>query len=93
MSVQSARYISLELTDAVHIAVVPLVGVPRADRYHQVEQAIQLSDDAGVNVWLLYDERGILQDWLSHIDWLDGYLPVRSVQISKSASRIREELS
>jgi hypothetical protein len=39
-------------------------------------------------IWLLYDERGILQGWLDHIDWLNKHLPVMAVRVSTSGSRI-----
>jgi hypothetical protein len=87
--VQPERFISVELAKGDKIAVVPTIGIPRADRYQEMEAAIRKVGDEGERVWLLYDERGILETWLSHLDWLNDHLPVAAVQVSKCAARLR----
>jgi hypothetical protein len=84
VAIQPERFISVELENGTTVAVVPTIGVPSAHLYHEIEKSIQetkLSPDA---IWLLYDERGILVSWIEHLDWLDGHLPVISVQVRKS---------
>jgi hypothetical protein len=88
LAVQPQRYISVELSSGTKVAVVPTIGVPRADRYHEIEDAIRKSGSKAEQIWLLYDERGILESWLSHLDWLDNHLPVSSVRVSKCAGRL-----
>ncbi|MCK1417667.1 toll/interleukin-1 receptor domain-containing protein [Bradyrhizobium sp. CW4] len=88
LAVQPERYISVELNSGTKVAVVPTIGVPRADRYHEIEDAIRKSGSKPEQVWLLYDERGILESWLNHLDWLDSHLPVSSVRVSRCAGRL-----
>lgn len=90
-NVQSARFISLETPDAARIAVVPAVGVPNAARYQQIEKAIVDSGDQYKKIWLLYDERGILDDWLQHVSWLNKHLPLIAVRVSEAMRRIEDE--
>jgi hypothetical protein len=90
-NVQSTRYIALELSNAKKVAVVPAIGVPNAARYQEIQTAITSDPKSFEKIWLLYDERGILQGWLDHVDWLNRHLPVRAVQVSASSDLIAQE--
>jgi len=89
IAVQPERFISLGLKNGTKVAVVPTVGVPRADRYHEMELGIRKSYPKAKQLWLLYDERGILETWLGHLEWLNSHLPVTAVQVSKCAIPLR----
>lgn len=90
VTIQPERYLSLILRSGAKVAVVPTIGVPRADRYQDTENAIRKSGFPAKSIWLLYDERGIVDDWLKHLDWLDEHLPLSSVQVSKCTEKMRE---
>lgn len=92
VAVQPQRFIAVELAKGGRVAVVPTIGVPRADRYQEIGDGIRELGDNTSSVWLLYDERGILGKWLSHLAWLDNHLPVRSVQVSRSAEQLRRSV-
>lgn len=85
IAIQPERFISIELANGTSVAVVPAIGVPTAHLYHEIERAIQQTAIKAKEIWLLYDERGILESWIEHLDWLDQHLPVISVQVTKSA--------
>lgn len=89
VAVQPERYISVKFATGRHVAVVPTIGVPRADRCHDIEKAIAGAGTIPDHVWLLYDDRGILQAWIEHLEWLNKHLPVHAVQITKCALRLR----
>jgi hypothetical protein len=89
VAVQPERFISVELATGRHVAVVPTIGVPRADRCHDIEKAIAKGEVIPDGVWLLYDDRGILETWIEHLDWLNKHLPVSAVQITKCSSELR----
>jgi hypothetical protein len=89
IAVQPERYIALELAHGDHVAVVPMIGIPRADRYQEIDTALREKGNAAKKLWLLYDERGILQEWLAHLDWLNSHLPVVSVQVSNCTDRLQ----
>lgn len=89
VSVQPERFILVEMENGEKVAVVPTIGVPTARSCHEIERSIQRGNEPPNAIWLLYDERGILADWVEHLDWLNKHLPISSVQISKSTDRLR----
>ena len=89
--VQSARFVALELVNNHRIAVVPAIGVPSAARYQEIETAILNAPSKYEKIWLLYDQRGILQGWLDHVEWLNKHLPVTAVRVSTCRPRIEAE--
>lgn len=89
-NVQISGWISLKSKSKKHLAVVPAVGIPTSDHINEVFEAITKSYDESSVIWVIYDNRGILKAWLSHLDWLDGYLPVRAVQMSKAPQLLKE---
>jgi hypothetical protein len=89
VAVQPERFISVELANGNPVAVVPTIGVPTAQLYHEIARAIQRTGTKAKAIWLLYDERGILESWIEHLDWLDEHLPVVSVQVTKSAKYLQ----
>lgn len=58
----------------------PVSGVPRATVYDALfHRAITLYPDI-TEIRLLYDQLYIKREWLSHLNFLDGYLPVKSIE-------------
>lgn len=90
VAVQPERYISVDLAKGGRVAVVPTIGVPRADRCHDIEKAILGGEVIPDRVWLLYDDRGILEPWIEHLEWLNKHLPVSAIQITKCAAELRK---
>jgi hypothetical protein len=67
--VQPDRCILLDFASSKKsLAVVPAVGVPTSDRIHEMFAAAA----GGRDVWIVYDNRGVLSAWLNHLDWLDN---------------------
>ncbi len=88
IAIQPERFIAVQLKSGYEVAVVPTIGIPRADRYQELDAAIRKLAPDVKQIWLLYDERGILESWLSHLDWLNSHLPTISVRASKCADRL-----
>lgn len=58
----------------------PVAGVPRAIVYDTLfHRAEHLYPDIS-EIRLLYDQLYIKREWVSHLNFLDGYLPVRSIE-------------
>lgn len=89
--VQMEGWVSLT-ANLTRLAVVPAVGVPTSDRINEIFSAITDPAIGARCVWVIYDNRGILNSWLSHLDWLDSHLPIRAVQMSKVPSLLKELL-
>ncbi|WP_435656824.1 toll/interleukin-1 receptor domain-containing protein [Brucella pituitosa] len=89
-SVQVEGWISLATKKGRTFAIVPAVGVPTSDRINEVFEAITDPSAKTREIWIIYDNRGILNSWLSHLDWLDSHLPIRTVQMSKAPTLLKE---
>lgn len=62
--------------------VIPTVGVPQAFTYNKSEELVHRIKSKSVeDIYLLYDHRNIRENWLNHLEWLDNYLPIKSIKI------------
>ncbi|MGN6065370.1 toll/interleukin-1 receptor domain-containing protein [Brevundimonas diminuta] len=77
---QSNRSLLARWPDGRTMVALPTLGVPSADRYHEVyDNAV----DAGLSPpVLIYDHTGVLQRWLQHLDWLDEHLPLKTLRVA-----------
>lgn len=82
--VQPERFVILQTKTGNYVIAVPTVGVPDAIRYQEIEDEIARHSKGHTDLVLLYDERGIRDKWLKHIDWLDRQLHVKSLQVTKT---------
>jgi len=87
-AVQVDGWISLSNRSDRTLAVVPAIGVPTSDRINEVFEAVTDPDVQAGQIWMIYDNRGILHTWLSHLDWLDTHLPVRAVKMTQAAEML-----
>ena len=73
--------------------VVPLVGVPSAQRLHEIYHAIM--EKAGVPsvVWALYDNRGLLDATIDHLEWLNINLPLKAISVYEVSKQLNKEAS
>lgn len=78
---QPGRYLELRFADGENVIIVPTVGVPDALRYQEIEEDIATDPDAVV--LLAFDERGIRDRWLKHLQWLDPAMRVKSLPIGE----------
>lgn len=89
-NVQVDGWISLKSESGQQLAVVPAIGIPTSNHINDIFESIKTYTVQECKVWVIYDNRGVLKTWLSHLDWLDYYLPVRAVQMPKVSQRLRE---
>lgn len=87
-AVQPERWILLDTPAVKPLAVVPAIGVPTSDKINEIFDAISSRNPAAI--WVVYDSRGVLNSWLTHLDWLDAHLPIKTVQMSKVPARLRD---
>jgi hypothetical protein len=82
---QPERFIVVETTTGNRYFAVPTIGVPDAVRYQELEDDIRRIATPAGEIILLYDERGIRDKWLKHLEWLDRQtLHVKSLQVAKA---------
>jgi hypothetical protein len=79
---QSEKFITVKQSDGKELVVIPTVGVPQAFTYNQSEDLVARIKSKNVaGAFLLYDHRNIREKWLTHLAWLDNYLPIKTVKI------------
>ena len=82
VDLQPNKFITLQCSDGKELVIIPTVGVLKAFVYNQSEKLVsRIKSTNVVEVYLLYDHRNIREKWLSHLDWLDNYLPVKTIKI------------
>jgi hypothetical protein len=91
--VQPERWISLKRKDGTHLAVIPAIGIPTADRINELHSAIEAVSPGPDEMWVVYDSRGILDTWITHLDWLDEHLPIRTIKMSGAVPLLTAALS
>lgn len=83
-SVQMDQWISIPDWKSSGLAVIPAIGIPTADRINDIYNAIENSEFKNSEKWIIYDSRGILEQWLKHLDWLDMHLPIKTINMTKA---------
>jgi len=85
VDLQSEKFITIKRSDGKELVVIPTVGVPQAFVYNQSEELVaRIKSKSIVEVYLLFDHRNIREKWIKHLDWLDSYLPVKTIKIVKA---------
>lgn len=82
---QSERYITVKRNDGKELVIIPTVGVPKAFTYNQTEELVmKIKSKSVVGAYLLFDHRNMREKWIKHLDWLDNYLPIKTIKIVKA---------
>lgn len=85
VDLQSEKFITIKKSDGKELIVIPTVGVPQAFTYNQSEELVSRIKSKNVEgAFLLFDHRNIREKWIKHLDWLDNYLPVKTIKIVKA---------
>ncbi|WAX93467.1 toll/interleukin-1 receptor domain-containing protein [Aminobacter sp. NyZ550] len=89
-SVQPERWISVALPKGKSLAVVPAVGRPTSDRINTIFDSISEHKAAGAPIWVIYDSRGLHENWVKHLNWLDSHLPIRTLSVAHVPEALKE---
>jgi hypothetical protein len=85
VQLQPEKFITVTKKDDTEIIIIPTVGIPQAFNYHQKEELIKRIKNNGKEViYILYDHINIRERWLKHLDWLDNYLPIKTIKLLNS---------
>ena len=88
---QSEKFITVKRNDGKELVIIPTVGVPQAFTYNQSEELVARIKSKNVaGAFLLFDHRNIREKWIKHLDWLDNYLPVRTIKIVKAEEWLKK---
>ena len=85
VDLQSEKFMTLKNSKNKEVVVIPTVGVPQAFTYNQSEELIfQIKTKEVTNAYILYDHRNIREKWITHLSWLDNYLPIKTIKITEA---------
>lgn len=87
IAVQPTGYVLTHLNGR-KIAVIPAVGVPDAQRYHEASSRFPTASEHADEAILIYDHRGMMSEWCQFLDWLDDYLPVKGMRVTETAAKL-----
>lgn len=62
---------------------IPAIGVPQSMDYYESTETIKQwisGNNLPDKVFLIYDDLRILPKWISHLDWMNNYLEVKSIK-------------
>lgn len=88
VAVQPERFVMTSLSDGRRVAAIPAVGVPDALRYHEASRHFSVGGVDADEALLIYDHRGMLPEWITFLDWLDDFLPVKGLRVMDTAARL-----
>lgn len=82
VSIQPEKFLTMKNTKGDELVIIPTVGVPQAFAYNQSEELVKRIKTNGVSaIYLLYDHLNIRAKWLTHLAWLDSYLPIKTIKL------------
>lgn len=82
---QPEKFITIIKKDGTELIIIPTVGIPQAFTYHQKEELIKrIKNSDKQEIYILYDHINIRERWLKHLDWLDNYLPIKTIKLLDS---------
>ena len=85
VDLQSEKFMTSKNSKNEEVVVIPTVGVPQAFTYNQSEELIfQIKTKEVKNAYILYDHRNIREKWITHLSWLDNYLPIKTIKITEA---------
>jgi hypothetical protein len=81
-AVQPTRFVDVRCDTKRFTRVIPTVGVPDSEAFHRSALA-PVEGAAPQGIVLLYDSLNVAPEWRKHLDWLHGFLPVKTLKASE----------
>jgi hypothetical protein len=81
INLQPERFLTEELPDGKRRIFIPLVGIPQSiDCNQSAELKKEILEYSVTDVHLIYDDVRIREKWIKHLEWLNGYLEVKTIK-------------
>ena len=85
------RAISLRLANNEDVWVYPIIGVPTANTMNDIAKKAAISNHN--QPFLVYDEQGLTDLWIKHLDWLNDYIPeVDFMRVSEASNELQKRM-
>lgn len=83
------RAVSVRLATGKDIWVYPVIGVPTANIMNDIARKAADADHGCP--FLVYDEQGLTDQWLEHLEWLNTHIPeVDFMRVSQAGDELRK---
>lgn len=89
-TIQTTGAIELSGPGSKKLIVVPTVGVPTSDRIANSFEAHSGQAQQAIEFWAIYDNRGLLNDWLAHMRWLNKHLPPKCLNMAEAPAALKD---
>ncbi len=90
ITLQANKLLVIKKNNTEQFLIIPTIGIPQAFTYNQSEELVnQIKSKKIKEIFLLFDHINIRKKWLDHLDWLDKYLPVRSIKFFEREKWLR----
>jgi len=74
-----------------HYAVIPTIGIPKAETCEEIESFKTLISSEKIEIlYILYDHRNIRDRWTNHLEWLNKYVPVKTKKLLEAEQWINQ---
>jgi len=92
-TLHSEKIVAIENSGRENYLIIPTIGLPKAFTLNKKEDLIrQIWRSNSTKLFLLYDHRNIRDNWQKHLNWLNDYLPVRSIKVTEVEEWLRKEV-
>jgi hypothetical protein len=76
------RTILFKTNNNKQYAIIPTIGIPRAETCEEIETFKNIiSSEEIETLYILYDHRNIRDKWIKHLEWLNKYVPVKTLKL------------
>ena len=85
------KFITFTIQDTNYV-IIPTVGVPQSFTSNNIyELRKNIRENHVEEIYLLYDHTHIREKWLTHLNWLDQYLPVKTLKLLEIQNFLTEK--
>lgn len=87
------KFITFKIQDTNYV-VIPSVGVPQSFTSNNIlELRKNIQKNSVEKIYLLYDHTNIRKKWLEHLNWLDLYLPVKTLKLIEIKDKLESKIN
>lgn len=91
MGAGAFRAVSIQLSNGEAVWVYPVVGVPTANIMNDIARKAMNANHGCP--FLVYDEQGLSDQWLDHLEWLNTHIPeVDFMRVSEASNELMRRI-
>ena len=85
------RTILFKTNNNKQYVAIPTIGIPKAETCEEIEIFKDIITSEHIEtLYILYDHRNIRDKWLKHLEWLNKYVPVKTLKLLEAEQWINQ---